>query len=213
MRGKTLQTGMLTGELALYNVISGTPNKKTVDYINRGLEIASTGLAGINNALTSGLQSLSAFSKDTTLWNKAKGLINATNIAFNHNSIIELNYDNYNVTNEIMKRYICSNPLVSNMLKDDLLSGFDGNYFKVEAYPEKVTDSYDYMRVTDGTMIPSKYEEDELVNITHMDSLTDVIYENDLTLDEQMNLLNTYSNVENLIDNSIDPTTLKLEEF
>lgn len=131
----------------------------------------------------------------------AKNALRAVNGLFTSDVIYEMtDIDRMQLAKPTMQRFIMANPKVRSLWNEGLLDGYSDSY--VDINPGTISDThYDYRRIMDGVVMetadsysvnfyPDELRPNEIV-ITHNDKIC---------------VLDTWRNIEALIEQGLDPT-------
>lgn len=114
-------------------------------------------------------------------------------------------YD-FQVAQPVMQRYVMANPIVRTQFHQQLCDGYSGTYFDYE--PNAIAEEhYDYRRVMNGVIVDDEDPNKDFKFTIYLDTLHAT--DRELTLPEQVDILNTWRRVEMLMElGEEDPTSI-----
>ncbi len=181
---------------SLGSVLFGQPNIETVDYFS-GVKDRIFQRAGAykEDFLQTSQQIYDSIYSARAL-ELAKAAINKAGSLFAPDLIKELRtMDEFQTAKPTMQRWVMANPLVRQMFIDRRCHGYGDSYFDLE--PGLIGEEhYDYRRVMNGVM-----QLDKTTNELYRSIYRDHLREGDVDLDpsDQVDILNTFHNVENFM--------------
>ena len=183
----------------------GIPNLNTVQYLNNQFINLDTSIYRDTSFIDRAYNAFNEFGGSDAL-SKARALLNVTNTLVDPNVIRYLpDIVSVQTAPPLMQRYIMANPLVREWYHDNRLDGYSETYR--DAYPSDIGESHpDYQRVMDGVCMESDDEDIAFTVTMYCDPLSDS-NEPDLLLEEKVDILNLWDDLERYLKYGDDDPT------
>jgi len=194
-----MQVNVVRGDKDIFNtLLYNTVDSNTLNWVNNTIASAATALQGV---------ATSVIDTATVLYNKvnsdaaiyaAKAAVANMGTSVSDHTIYSMGYEDLPNANYIMQQYIMASPDVQELQSQNLCYGYEDTYYDTE--PDTVgTDRYDYQRVMNGVV---QTGEDDVAFIQYFSNED----EQEISVGEQFNILDTWKQVKYDILCGVDPT-------
>lgn len=185
------------------NIIYNAPDSRLLNYLNASISNAASKLGNIATNMMDSVVSIYDKFNSAEAINQGKLLLNSIGQHLSDDAIYTVSHNDLYNANLIMQRYIIANPVVNQLVADNMCVGFSDTYIDLEPGVTG-TERYDYRRVMDGVL---DYDDDGVGVIRYYSQDDEDIYGDELNVIDKFSILETWENVAYAIANEIDPTS------
>lgn len=195
------------GQLGFDALLYKPPTEQVSNYIQSNIARASEALGTAGTSFINNIKNTYDKFNNQSIINMGKSILYGAGSHMNDNVVVPLTVNNLQYANHAMQQYIIANPIVNQMVYDNMCNGFQETYYDVE------TDVYgeerdDYRRAMDGMV----YEGDDGgLYMTQYTSSSDELVE--LCNMDKFGIMETWDSVQKAIAEGIDPTSPDGEEL
>ena len=188
------------GRNAFNSLVYNAPDQNTLAWLSNNINQARETLGNIaSNLVDTTVQLYNNFNSDVVL-NAAKGLLSTYTDGVNDHTIYSVGYDQLCSANYIMQQYVMANPVVQELVADNMCVGYETTYYDKELGISG-RDRCDFQRVDDGVLHMSDTNDECYINYY---SNTDD--EPELPIWDKFSVLETWEQAELMVLNGSDPT-------
>jgi len=194
------------GSNGFNTVLYAPPDQRLTTYLQNNLSNAyQTFQHQGQNALNTITSMYEKFNSDEAI-NRSIAVMQAASIIVDPLQVQYLDIDTMNTANMGMRKYIMVNPMVHELNRTNRCAGFGGEVLMSEPDAENVEDTYEYQRVMNGIVQYDKEDNGYAVHYSNNDP------ENvELRFLEQTAVMDTWLEVEKMINMGLDPTSLEMD--
>lgn len=184
----------------------GMPNVNTLQYMQQGIQQVAQYLTPIGQQFMTKVHEYYEAANGSEAMRKARAAINKVQHLFQSDTIHYMySVGQMQTSGHVMQRYLMANPLVQQMYEDQRLEGY-GDMYQAPFPGQFGPQNYNWRRVMNGVM----QIDDDPEGSFHFQSWDEDLLPGDreLTLDEQRDVLDSWSAMETLIRRGLeDPTS------
>lgn len=186
----------------------GTASQSAIDYVSRGINKFQDFVTNSGHAI--GKTAMNTFNvfTDNFIVDQIKDFSFNRDSVFNDNFITELTVDNISEANSMMRRVMMVQANIYELNKINRCTAFNDNYMDIDPEVKVLEDKYDYRRIHSG--IIDENSDDGITIHYHQETLP---WDTELTANQQVDILNTFNTMDNLLSEDIDPTNPELDEL
>lgn len=196
------------GTNSFSDIITGGQHSSVVDYFKNNLmNYAKNTVSNIANSTNNFIGDIA-----TSLYNRyssmsainaGKDLLASSETYSREDIIHKVTYDNIDDMSIMMQRYTMANPTIMKEYRRNTIEGYP--YFIDDEPNVKPIDRVDYINSINDMMIHQEGKDIYCYNC----SSTEITKEDELTLDQKINILNTWDIVNDRLKNDEDPTDIE----
>lgn len=189
----------LTATDAFNALLYRPPDAALSSYLSNNMEKVQNFVGGVADGFVNNTRAMYDKFNNSAILNASKALVYGLGRHTNQNMIMPISYEHIQSANLVMQQYIIANPVINNMVHDNMCTGFESSYFDMEPGITG-TDRNDYRRVMDGALQFEKNGSAYVEQYTNGDVMED------LDSMDQFAIRDTWLNAERMIANKLDPT-------
>lgn len=189
------------GDFAFNSLLYGAPTQQTIDYCKSTIDNARGRLGDAGAHLYQhAINAFNAFNNSAAV-NRAKAIVADAEHKTGMDHIRYLAPEEITQASARMQRYVMVHPEMFDMNRDQMCSGYGGEYVDPDPLANKVTDHIDYRRAMDGML-----QHDSKGNAYLFYHEDGEYEENTLSIHEQFSIQRTWDSVAKMIADNDDPS-------
>jgi len=187
------------GQLGFDALLYKPPSENVINYIQTNIARAGAALGEAGgNFMNRVHETYDKFNNQSVI-NMGKSLLYGAGVHINDNVVMPLAMNNLGNANYAMQQYIIANPVVNEMVNDNMCNGFQETYYDSEVGVTG-TERNDYRRVMSGVV---QEADDGSLYVSQYTSSEDI---EDLDSMDKFSILETWDSVQQALSEGIDPT-------